>query len=332
MTILITADLHLNNLPRDAYRHEFQEKFRSLAKLHKASTIMLLGDLTDEKDYHAGELVNKVVDHVSALTRIAPVVILKGNHDYASTTNTPFFTFLNRIPDVHWVGEPTSGSAVAWANGRMLFLPHTPNPERDWKNVDLKGRDWIFAHNTFEGTKGESGRLLTGPPTNMFPRGSRVISGDVHVPQTNGPVTYVGAPYHVDFGDSYAPRLLLIKNDKLVSIPCNGPQKQLVLCKAGTLPKPDFNRGDILKVRVELDTGQYAKWAEIKDAVLAWGAKYGYVIHMVQPITKQQTIAKTKRVNRTAPKSDEELLEAFAQRRTLDKHTTTIGLNILKHR
>src|SRR5205814_1607714 len=103
-----------------------------------------------------------------------------------------------------------------------LFLPHTNNYKRDWKGLDFSKYQWIFAHNTFQGAN-IGPRRLEGIPTSIFPRNAKVISGDIHVPQHFGPIEYVGAPYRIDFGDDYEPRVLFLstKDEKrcIESIP-----------------------------------------------------------------------------------------------------------------
>lgn len=345
MTILVTADLHLNNLPRDQYRHDFQKELRSLVKKHGVSLCVILGDLTDEKDFHSAQLVNKVVDHIYQLARLVPVVILKGNHDYTSLNEIPYFTFLRRIERVYWIGEPTHGrelvnlpAPAAKDVARVLFLPHSPNPVRDWKGLNFKGKEWIFAHNTFDGARIEGGRVLSGTSTDIFGVGAFVISGDIHTPQVIGKkttVTYVGSPYRIDFGDDYNPRVLILKGTSIEEELCSGPRKQLITVKAGAALKSgikdvlrDLEKGDILKVRVELNSDQYARWGELRDAIREWADTHGYVLHLIQPITERIGMSK-KTVAKQAPKSDAELLKSFAKRQNVDDKTLRVGLDIL---
>jgi len=326
MRTLVTGDIHLNNLPRDNYRHNFISKdLMGMIIDHKADHLVIVGDLTDEKNYHSAALVNRVVDHIYNLSLKCPITINMGNHDYSSELETPFFTFLRRIENVRWIGDPTH-----IGDFNFLFLPHTPAPEVDWhKGIWQQEPDWIFTHNTFSGTIGENGQKLDGPSIDIFPKGSRVISGDVHVPQTNGPVTYVGAPYTIDFGDKFEPRVLLINGNKLASIPCPGPRKRLVECTAGEKMKLKANPGDILKINVKLDKGQYARWEELKQGIEEWAAKYKFVIHRIHPIV-DKSMTKGKVVKREAPKADPDILKGYAKKHALDDRTLNVGLEILK--
>lgn len=330
MSVLLTADLHWNNLPRDKYRHDWQVELRSLVKKHRVEVAVIDGDLTDDKDFHPAQLVNKTVDHIYQLAQLCPVVVNLGNHDYTTVEATPFFAFLNRIDNVFWISKPTYGSLLpTTAPQDMLFLPHSPNVERDWKDIDFSQSSCVVAHQTFAGAVSEHGKELGGI-TYKFPKNVQVFSGDVHTPQTldNG-IVHIGAPYTVDFGDDYEPRVILLDGKGWKSIPCTGPQKRLVEIKAGELPKmKHLNEGDIVKVRVQLDTGQYAKWVEYKDRIKDWGYKNKLKIHLVQPVTKKLTTPKERTTRAFTPQSDSTVIKKFAERHSIDAHTLKVGLTI----
>lgn len=336
--LLATADLHLNSLARDKYRHDFQKHLRELVKKHKVTVTTIVGDLTDDKDYHPAVLVNQIVDHIWELSKLCVVIIDLGNHDYASLVTTPFFAFLSRLENVFWVSTPTIGRNIpnlppTASNivGNTLFLPHSPNPERDWKKLSFKGFDRIFAHNTFEGTRGDGGRLLKGPSPSVFPKGAEVWCGDVHTPQVVGAVEYLGAPYTVDFGDDYEPRVMLFGKNKNRSIDVGHlPQKRLLEAVGGKpLPKhTTLAEGDILKVKVELTHAQYTShWAEFKQDVLEWGHRHKLVIHQVLPVVNKDKakVAKTK----VTATSDPEVVKSFSKRHKLDDATIKVGLDLL---
>lgn len=334
--ILITADLHFSDHPRDDYRHKFQRQLRAIARKHQVTCTLVLGDLCEQKDFHSAALVNTVVGHFYRLAQIAPIIVVRGNHDYRGNPNSPFFAFLSRIECIGWISAPTLASdplnvpTAALAGLQALFLPHTTNPGRDWADLDLD-QPWVFTHNTFSGADGGDGRKLAGidPP---FPKRTKIVSGDVHIPQTVGQVTYVGAPYTVDFGDSYEPRVLLLDRERLHSVACPGPQKRLV--EVGDPRELDrcagLNPGDIFKVRLRLAAADYARWPELRDQVYQWGEAQNLVVHQVQPVVAPALRSPASRTGVVAPKTDEELLAAYARSRGLDAATVKTGLNLLR--
>lgn len=332
MSVLLTSDWHLSDNPRDDYRHTGIATIRKLVVKHKAEYLLILGDLCEEKDRHGAWLVNRVVEHIDRLAERCRIIIMKGNHDYL-VADSPFYQFLHRIPGVTWINNPTAFDLPYL--GRCMFLPHTLDWKKDWEGLPLKENDWVFAHNTFDGADVGHGRTLRGIPTTMFPdRKHAVISGDIHVPQRLGPVTYVGAPYLVDFGDDYEPRALLIDNNqKVTSIPIEGPQKRLVEIGSHEFElydKWNANEGDIVKIRVHLEPGEYAKWSEIKKAARFYADEMGLHAHTIQPVVERVEKTKTTKRSARAKLSDEDVLLQYVKSRGVDEKTANIGLKLVQ--
>lgn len=322
MSVLVVGDPHLNNLPRDQYRHTFfEEQLSRKARELKVETIIICGDLTDEKDYHPATLVNRVVEHIHKLAQNHKVVVYKGNHDYTSLNTPPFFKFLQRVDNVTWIDRPK-------VLGKWLILPHTPNPDRDWADIDTTSPALVFAHQTFEGAHGESGRVLAGVP-NPFPKKTPVIAGDVHTPQKVENVTYVGAPYTIDFGDDYAPRMLLITSgNKFESIPCTGQQKCLIECRPDELAEIKAVEGDLIKLRLKVDPDEYAHWSEWLDTAANWALLNKVKLHQVVPLAEKPKKAK-KAERKVVNKTDAEIIKGYVDRKGVDKGTLKIGQELL---
>jgi hypothetical protein len=310
------------------------ERFVGIAHKRKPKAIAILGDLTEEKDRHTARLVNRIVGHIKEMSQVAPVLVLMGNHDYRNEGH-PFFEFLSMLPNVWWVGKVCTEQQLpksfheAFAN--CLFLPHTLNHDRDWKGVAMKGRRYIFAHNTFTGANVGFGRELGGIDLDVFPRAAKVIAGDIHVPQTLGPVTYIGAPYTVDFGDDYKARLLWLGRDYITSISvAKFPQKRLVeVGDVAELPKAEgLNKGDLLKVRLHLtDSGKYG---EAHRATLEFCEQHGYHLAKFAPIIESPTARKRVHI-KDSGQSDKEVMAQFAKRNSLDDRTLQMGLEFVEH-
>lgn len=207
---------------RDRYRTDFVVKtLPELVGKHKPDQLLILGDVTEHKDQHPARLVNELVNALCdlAASHKLEIIVLQGNHDFLSNAH-PFFAFLENFKGIRWIAKPE-------VLDNCLYLPHTRDYKKDWKGIDFKGHDFIFAHNIFEGVKA-NGQKLSGIPTKIFPEDAFVISGDVHEPQSFDCVTYVGSPFTTDYGDDYQGRVLLLKGLKAKSIKVFGPQKRLV--------------------------------------------------------------------------------------------------------
>ena len=337
MPILITSDLHFTSNPRDMYRHDVVDTILHFIDEYKVTTLIVLGDLTEKKDKHNAWLTNQIADHFNMIASCVKVIILQGNHD-ALDVDCPFFyfmTFLRGSKQIRWVKDPTEMRVDE--NWDCLFLPHTTDYKKRWSDVFRRSYkpDFIFAHNTFKGTVSESGLKLDGIPTSVFPKGSKVISGDIHKPQVVGPVEYAGAPYQIDFGDDYEPRMLLIEDTgEVKSIACPGVQKRLVHIsdplgkfKVENTVSPQ----DIVKVRIAVTPEQYTAWDSMCKEVRAWGDENDIIVHSIQPIVEQMAANKSgsrKKLERSV-QSDQELVERYAKLQDYGARTVQIAEDII---
>ncbi len=322
---LVSGDLHLTDLPREDYRHVFMEKtLPTMLREHKCSRLILLGDITHEKSNHSAELVNRIASEIEALAKICRVVVLAGNHDRVGD-NIPFFEFLNKLNCVTWISKPT-------IIGDEAFLPHTKDYRKDWKGLNFSSLEWVFAHQTFQGAN-VGPRKLEGIPLDYFPPKSNIISGDIHVPQiikNDGSIVvyYVGAPYRVNYGDGYTPKIMIIEKGYLPKFfPVPGPKKVLLEIKSiqDLLDGKTYIQGDMLKIRVMLN--QFEKWPEIKKEIQDWGDHNGYVIHTIPVISAQ---VHAKKLANFSKKSVTDQLLSYAERRGISDKVLKTGLTLME--
>lgn len=344
MGIIVTADLHWSDNPRDAARHRIVDWLVDLCKRMKADdkppeALFILGDLTEAKDEHRAWLANTVVEHIARLRLHCPVVIVRGNHD-ATNPEWPFFKFVHQIEGVYWVNQPQDSDVGALSLleldrviGRHLFLPHTTNHERDWAEfTNFAKYVWIFTHNTFAGADYGHGQEAKGVPPSIFPANSvQVVSGDVHIPQRVGPITYVGAPYHIDFGDDYQPRVAHIQGNKIEFFRIDLPDKRLIeIDDLKQLAKLKVARDDIVKVRVTLSPADHARWPEIQAAVKAWGEKAGVTVNAVVPqMTRPDGDRQSGNKRMVAKRDDPGLVRAYVKNRGADTATEKTGMRLM---
>lgn len=334
MRALFTADFHLAINPRDQYRLDWFEGLPALARKLKCSTAILGGDFTELKDQHGAWLTNFVAEHVYRLSQVCPVIGYKGNHDYLAEDG-PFFQFLGLMRDVTWYNVPTVTDIGGI--GKCAFLPHTRNYKRDWKEIiPIKGYEYVFAHNTFKGAVSETGKVLDGIPLDVFGKAQRVLSGDVHRPQNVGArsnVRYVGAPYTIDFGDDYNPRVFVVDRDEVQSVRQHGPQKVLVDInmnqKIDVLEDVETVKGDVVKIRIEVTRFEKEAWSKVIDVCRSWAALRSVNLHSVQPVTLDPQSTRVQR-RVSAAKSDGEVMTAFGRKRNVDDRTMKTGRFIME--
>ena len=285
MSILITSDLHLTSNKADEYRWGLFPWIHRLVNEHKVESVFILGDLTDLKDNHSAKLVNRIVDELQHLAFCldGDLLVLKGNHDFIDPA-CPFFKFLD-ISDtgtLDFIVSPRDCYSALL--GHFKFLPFTRNPQEDWKALDLSKYDWLFMHETMNGSIASSGIRLPGLDAKLLKKicaPDNIISGDIHVPQKVGNVEYVGSPYRIRFGDEFEPRCLLITESGVESLYPRLMKKHLVVVKdpeelEGFLEENDeYCEGDQMKVRLLLSKASYVHWSEYKKEVIDLLKAYG---------------------------------------------------------
>ncbi len=198
---------------------------------------------------------------------VSEVLILQGNHDYLRAGHA-YFEFLNHLPGVRFITRPyedtlTDGPATLW-------LPHTKTPSKDWADLDTTHFDYVFMHQTVGGAVASNGQKMDGENVPDMSAWGKVYSGDIHVPQKIKGVEYVGSPYHVHFGDSFDPRLVLIdRRNRPVDLhfPCIR-RETVTVSSLRDLKRREFRPGDQIKLRFDLTEADKHEWRTLRRLAL----------------------------------------------------------------
>lgn len=219
--VLMTSDWHLTDDDDKEYRWCVFENLKWQINFHKPGTVVFAGDLTDKKSGHSEVLVNRLVAEFNSLNKDLAArgtlfYFVVGNHDYLTDPKNPFFKFLNVFSNIEVVVDPTVVDLHLEEVSYLLYLiphRHTPIQRRsDIVETDLRDADVIIMHETFNAAKASNGMKMEGSSTDMFKfLQADCFSGDIHVPQKLGPITYIGTPHPVHFGDVYKSRMLLLR-------------------------------------------------------------------------------------------------------------------------
>jgi hypothetical protein len=326
--LLVTADLHLISKTDDAYRWDIFNYLKTFAG--KANTLIILGDLTEQKDEHDSLLVNPLINQLTDLSSYFEIIILKGNHDYIETTN-PFFKFLNEFENISFVTKPTS-----LISKDILFLPHTKTPVEDWKDIDFTKYKLVFMHQPIQGAVGMNGfDMKKGLPADYFKKYKhlKVFSGDIHKGQLINNVLYVGAPYPVHFGDdSSSSHLYLINlnHEKTIeTFHYNSIKKEMVDLYREYAVTSNLNEGDQVKIIFHLQPHEVFEFDRLKKEVEKTYREKGIII---------KSITMKKIVDTNLPEecldmsqiSDEEVIMNFVSKETLDSSYLNGALSIMR--
>lgn len=344
MKLCLAADLHLTAQKSDEYRWQVFPKLMSVVEKEKADAVVLLGDITDFKDKHPAELVNRMVDGVSALAEKCDVIFVVGNHDYVNA-EWPFFQFLKHIPNVHVFSKP-----VHWCDGTW-FLPHTRTPETDWKellqNPEFCEASLFCMHQPVIGSETSDNYTLDHGLDNLwFSKNisdfdGTVISGDIHHPQVVGDVEYIGSPYPVRFGDDIEGRFVIVDTDKpseVKSVFLHIIKKAKLRVKSvkdldDTLTKMKIGPKDQIKIDLELSGDDILSKERLKREVEALLETRG-----IQSFGCAVSAEKVERASSTQVdepttllgQSKQAVVKFFAQKENLSADIKEIGLLLLE--
>ncbi len=328
---LLCSDLHLTGKPDDEYRWSLFPWLRQQCAHWEVQTLAILGDLTDAKDFHNAELVNRIVNEL-VLTNAAvgrSMKILQGNHDYLRAGH-PFFGFLSKLPNMEFVAKITDSSAEGES---CLWLPHTRTPAKDWAGLDLSHYAQVFMHQTITGAKASNGQLMEGEALPDLSAAGKIWSGDIHVPQIIGPIEYVGSPYHVHFGDRFRPRCVLLLPRGRVEVlrfPCLS-RITLDVESLDALKAERLRAGDQVKVRLHLKTAEAYEWQRIRRDALDWlkaREVQVYGIELIAPKHRKRVRVSDSRQAKTL--DTENILFDYVQREELGPTALEVGLELMK--
>jgi hypothetical protein len=337
MNALLVSDTHFTALPRDAYRWKLFEWLAEAIPKNEVRNLFILGDLTQEKDRHPSQLVNRIVTSLLNLYRQAGlhgIYILRGNHDGLDPT-CPFFRFLGEYPSIKYIATPFAFSL----HGRdILMLPHTIDPVADWKDVDMGHADTVLMHATVRGAIAENGQALDGIPPGLLhaARRANIYSGDIHVPQKIGNVEYVGAPYPVRFGDSFQPRAILLTGKGSVSLPIPSIRRGVMTLTHfdSVVDWEGVSPGDQFKFKLRLAPTEYMHWAEMKKQIVMICKAKGVELcglELEKVVSEQKLKPRSKGpTNAQVGRTPKQLVEAHCAANKLPAAFLQAGVGLLK--
>lgn len=201
------------------------DQIGELAKKYKVRNIFILGDIFDLKDRIPARIMILFAEAVAKFP--CPLIILKGNHDYAEDDYAPI-KLLKREGKLSLIDAPNIYNDI-------VFLPYYRKYEefrQKWielhKEMKMKQKIRLFLfHNTVPGAKFANNRKAEGEFDLPTMGGVRYLAGDIHLPQNVGPIKYLGSPYQVDFGEEGQDKfvyLYKVSEDSLVPVELNYPK------------------------------------------------------------------------------------------------------------
>lgn len=322
--------MHLVDDASASYRWELFPWLAGEAKAEKVKSLIICGDLTDRKDNHGADLVNRIVKELVALQKVIPdIKILAGNHDWL-LRGQEYFRFLNHLDGIRFITDPWEDQDTK--GPLTYYLPYSKNPSADWKGLDLSHYAYVFMHQTVKGAIASNGEAMEGEQLPDLSSAGKVYSGDIHVPQVIGPVEYIGSPYHVHFGDAFKPRVILLERDgnpvdlrfKTIS------RVTLRVPSLKALYHKNLRPGDQVKVKLELGEADKHDWAKIRREAKAYLREAQVVDCGIELVVVKSGARIEAPRARAISRSPSEAVTQFVINEELGADVLDVGLDIIE--
>jgi Calcineurin-like phosphoesterase len=327
MVPLLLTDLHLDDNPDNEYRWLIIEQVLQAIIQHRVDVVFILGDTVDRKDHHSAAFVNRLIPELLKLAARAAVVILRGNHD-TPLHGPAFWEFLGYIEGLSYVTQPMPWHLFDNDKPDLLLLPFAADPKEAWHGIRMSQYRALFMHATVSGAVVENGIVMENSKFPILPRSCRIYSGDVHVPQTVGNITYVGAPHPIKFGDKYPCRMLLLDEHFGIKLelPLHSLRKVMLdISSVEELRHLRLRHGDQVKIRFKCAADNVAKWGAVESTIAQWAADHGVIIAGTEILV--DSLHDGRAADPEQP--PEQILRDYAAHEAVPEELLAVGLTLL---
>lgn len=174
-------------------------------KIEEGDIIVQLGDLFDNRNVIPIDLLNYGIDIVEELSKIAPLHIIVGNHDLWSKSTSEINSIrpLRYIPNVKVYN---SVEILEYNDKKILMMPYIDKKSEQIKYIEENKKcDYLFCHSDLNGCRmhltSVANKNLDKIDIENFKYFSKVMSGHIHLVQTNKQFTFVGSIFQMDRND-----------------------------------------------------------------------------------------------------------------------------------
>lgn len=219
--VLLVGDTHFKSSTL-AHSKEFCDNIISIATSTSPDFIVLLGDILDSHEIVRTKAYNVACNFIENLSKVSPVFVLIGNHDYTSNsqflTEEHCFNPLKKWRNVTIVDKPILRTCKSQS---FIFCPYTP-PGRFIEALNTMvsdGEMWefsdaIFCHQEFLGAQYGMGMVsvIGDEWQSDYPD---VFSGHMHTPHRVGEkINYVGSSQQTKISESPDKKVWLVSFDE----------------------------------------------------------------------------------------------------------------------
>lgn len=206
MKILLFSDFHFQ-LKNQSVALDCLKQIQQIAIDKNVDRIVCLGDWLNDKSLIRSEVFRQSFYFLKSSP--SQWIILVGNHDYESTFDNKHHTLelFSELHNVYIVDR--------YLHFQDLNVHATPF----FRNIDdlvcilnkIPPRSIVLGHQSINGFSYSSGFLDRSRLTKAhYKRFKKVYLGDIHQPQVQDNITYVGSPFTQNFGESGEKKRILI--------------------------------------------------------------------------------------------------------------------------
>lgn len=286
--ILFIGDPHIrpdNTEEVDILIHEIERA----CTLYHYDMIVVGGDVMHYHERVFTQALNKALEFIDKMRKIAPTYVLVGNHDAINNsiflTDHHWMNALKKWDDVYIVDHVLIKDDVVMcpyvAPGRFIEAIETKLTSDEWMKKSI-----FFAHQEFKGCK--MGAIISEHGDEWEDDYPIVVSGHIHDHQkVSENIYYPGTPLQHSFGDSDVRVLasILLENNEspvITFLPLNVPKKQIIKTTMKNLSECMSSSRAHKNIKIKLDASStefsaFKQTSEYKELI-----KKGVKIQLVE--------------------------------------------------
>jgi len=242
----------------------FKDQFVPYLKENGISTVLVLGDIFDNRNTINVRISDEVYMFFSEVLKDFNVTILIGNHDiyYKSTTEVHSLKALNHLTNVTVINDIMIYDVCGVD---CLFCPWVVDYEDElfldmMKNTDV---DLLFGHFDIVGfALNATTTSVDGVSPSLFSNFSKVFSGHYHTPSSkivNGTeIVYIGSPYQMNRNDINEDKGFIILDVETMEYEriTNTESVKFVKVYYPDMPTKDEIEGNIVDIHININKNQ----------------------------------------------------------------------------
>jgi|WetSurMetagenome_2_1015567.scaffolds.fasta_scaffold05946_10 DNA repair exonuclease SbcCD nuclease subunit len=207
--ILLCADIHTGIHKSNEYFYKTTinlfEEIADVCSKRNIKRIAHLGDLFENRRIISQKTLD-VVRKCIEICKDAEIILIRGNHD----------TYYNDHPHPNWITSLKEYSNVITVEDKPLFLDDYCFVPYGYDISNLDWNKYLLGHFSINSFPMNDGYVCNdGFEPSSYSKFKHVFSGHFHFPSSKNNITYLGSPFHHNFGDVDSIRGYYILDDKL---------------------------------------------------------------------------------------------------------------------